>query len=889
MSNISREPGLVLRTAGYLFIFCAAVLLFAQPVAATPRMQGGDEIALVYGETVDGQLSVDRPSTFYWFEGHTGDSITITMIATGGGIDPFVVLNTEDRTPLAVDDNGGGAKNARLNFVIPQDGRYIIQATHAGGIVPIEGGTFSLNLTAVVDTAGPTPGIASEGPSPGSQAGQIKQLVHVTSDTSIQGTLTRQSPTQFFWFEAQGGDQLVVTPDQMTDFHPLLALYDSRFDEVDRAASGAGLRVSLPNDGIYFLAVALPEQAGFGGNFLIDLDLGTNPAREGNYIDVQYGDMLSGNIDDAVPAVTYRFYGRGGDVVTLTMSRAGGDLNSYLYLLDGDGQLLYEDNDSGANDTDALILYTLPVDGPYLVTATRLGQAQGTTSGSFVFEIQSTSSPAGIEADSEPSLPDDYADLPEIVYGETVEGEISNGKFMDVYVFKGTEGDVISIDMVSVNPDSPAALDPFLVLLDDQRIPLAERDDIVDGVQRDAHLEFTLPRTAYYGIVATRFDHERGTTTGAYALTLNGPTDAIATPDATQRSTSSLDQLVATPLIPGSPVQATFDKAAHLYSFTAFAGSLVDIAVTTDPGLDSLVVLADEDLREIQSSITGALTNITISETGKYLVMVAPRLGPAYQQDGGYILALNLTSETTTEPSTAARQLVYGDVVNGVIDDSTTSQIYTFAGAEGQRIRIVMEATPGSSLDSYLELQNADGVVIDANDDIDPGIVRDSQIIADLPADDTYVIIASRYVGPDTEPTSGTYQLKLELLDDYAVPGVSSTTTPLSYGQTATGEINDNQYILFYVFDGSAGDIVTIRVENLSGNLDTVLHLYQSSGSDWVEIASNDDSPTGGTYEPLLSNVILPQTGKYLIAVNRYGLDRESTLGTFRISLVKEP
>ena len=37
-----------------------------------------------------------------------------------------------------------------------------------------------------------------------------------------------------------------------------------------------------------------------------------------------------------------------------------------------------------------------------------------------------------------------------------------------------------------------------------------------------------------------------------------------------------------------------------------------------------------------------------------------------------------------------------------------------------------MEATPGSTLDCYLELQGPDGAIVEANDDIDPGVVRDS-------------------------------------------------------------------------------------------------------------------------------------------------------------------
>ena len=142
-----------------------------------------------------------------------------------------------------------------------------------------------------------------------------------------------------------------------------------------------------------------------------------------------------------------------------------------------------------------------------------------------------------------------------------------------------------------------------------------------------------------------------------------------------------------------------FEKGAGLFTFTAFAGTLADISVTTDPGLDVLLILADENLRELHASNTGVLSGVTIPATGKYLVLVAPRFGPADDLGKGYILALTLAG--AREPGAAStngpRQLVYGDVVNGAIDDDTTSQMYTFTGSVGERIQITMKASPGSA------------------------------------------------------------------------------------------------------------------------------------------------------------------------------------------------
>ncbi|MCZ7538778.1 MAG: PPC domain-containing protein [Anaerolineae bacterium] len=847
---------------------------------AAPLLQDAP-VELAYGQTIDGDLGPDQPSAFFRFDARAGDMLVITMTVTGGSLDPFLVLNGADRTPLAMDDNGGGERNARLTYEVVADGSYTIQATHAGGIIPPEGGSFTLSLTATQAA------LSAGSESPGALAG-APFLAPLGGAGALSNELTRQSPLRLYWFEAAAGEQIVVMPQQMAEFQPLLALYDSAFNELGRAQPGVNLRATIASDGVYFLAVSLPGVGSAGGVFELSVDrAGASAIQEQQ--EIQIGQSLQGRIDGATPAVSYRFSGVAGDVLEVRMSRTEGDLSSYLAVLDENEQVLVAAGDDDG-DGVAELSVVLPADGVYLIAATRQGQAEGTTTGSFVLELA-----AGGE--SAPVLPADYADLPLLAYGETVQGEISDARFMDIYVFLGEEGDPVTVELKSLDAASSlSTLDPFLVLLDDGRIPLAEHDDIVGGVERDSRLEFTLPRTAYYAIVATRFDQAEGTSRGPYSLSLWGPGGAPAIPALPTTVETLLARLSTAQLVSGEPIQAVFEKGAGLYTFTAFAGTLADIAVTTDPGLDVLLILADENLSELHASNSGVLTGVTIPATGKYLVLVAPRFGPADDLGRGYILALTLagTGGTGAAPANGVRELAYGVAVNGAIGDNTTSQVYTFAGSAGERIQITMKASPGSSLDSYLELQDTNGAVVDANDDIVPGQVRDAQIATELPADGEYVVIASRYVGSDAPTTSGSYELLLERVGDSAEPEPPTAPTAeppivtLGYGETEAGEITADRYLRFYVFDGQAGDVVTIRLIHTSGNLDSVLHLYQSVADGWIEIASNDDSPAGGTYEALLGNIILPQTAKYLIAVSRYGLEREATVGTFTITLTRE-
>lgn len=869
-----------------------AILLASMPITdAGPDRQDTLQ-ELVYGQTVDDRVDEGQPSVFYTFDAVAEDVITVTMVVTEGDLDPFIVLNTADRTPLATDDNSGGGVNARLTFVIPTTGQYIIQATHAGGVPPVGGGQYSLNLTAAVDNIPPQTDTTTDTPvAPVARPQEGARLTKLAAGDSVQRELTAEEAMHVYWFEAQTGDQIAIAPTPGVDFLPRLELFDAQFDRIvglSDTDETESLNFTVEQSGIYFLAASLDALAD-EAPYSFDFAHTANPLTSGNILDIAYGVSQLGGIDDAVSAVTYRFQGAAGDRVTVTMTRAQGDLDSYLYLLDDSGQLLYEDNDSGGTNGDARIAFDLPDDGTYLVVATRLGQTQGTTSGSYTLSLVSDAVLPVVEETADPEMPIEYATLPQLSYGETIDGEISNAKFVDFYVFLGQAGDDIVIEMDSGNLDEPDGLDPLLILLDGERIPLVENDDIVEGQERDARITYTLPQTSYYAVVATRFEQDSGTSSGPYTLTLTGPRE-LSTP-ASDSAATLLEKLAPTPLSPEVPQQTTFDSVGHLFTFAANAEDVIDITMSTDQDADIMLILADENLNEIASALTGTPFEIVIPKTGDYL-LVALALDPARPADGaGYVLTYS--PQTTSEPApeltvVAPQKLAVGDTINGTIDDDNPSQVYTFSGQDGDRIRITMEATPGSDLDCYLELQDENGVVLAANDDIDPGIIRDARIVADVPAEGTYTIVASRFVEPGVAPSSGNYRLTLEPFDQDTIVGVNPLTIPLTYGQTEVDEINDDQYLLFYVFDGTQGDVVTIEVEHLSGNLDSVLHLYRSEGENWVLMMSNDDSPTGGTYAPLLRGVTLPQTGKYLIAISRYGLDRETTTGVFALTLSKE-
>ncbi|MCL4877368.1 MAG: pre-peptidase C-terminal domain-containing protein [Anaerolineae bacterium] len=852
-----------------------------------------------YGQTVEGELNDVQQAQQFLFDGQSGDEITILMATTSGDLNPFLTLATFDGDVLATDDDTGGAGDALIEITLEANGTYVITASRSRASGTGGSGTYSLTLS----TGEP----AGETPIPALDVGA--RLQPIVRGEPVRGALTRESAFVLYWFEGRSGQSITITPDSGTQLQPLLVLYDASFREIFRTVSGNTLSANLPNDGVYFLSVALPEATSVGGNYALTM---TSVGTASQPRDVQpgqntitYGESVRGVINATAPSYSFQFRGSAGDSVIITMSRAGGDLDSYLYLLDTAGITIAEDDSSGGINGDARVAVSLPADGTYNVLATRRGQDAGTTAGTFLLELQSDAEPVSV-ATTSPDVPPNLAGFPEITYGETVQGEISNQSVLNVYIFKGEAEDEISVTLES--PDG--GLDPYLFLLDANQVPIAENDDIIDGQNRNSQIEFVVPESGYYVIVATRFEQDAGTTAGPFALTLRRAGDPVS-PE-TANSGSFVQRLGAQRINAGDTPDGAFQplQFTKVYTFPASAGTVIDFSVTTDDNSATTVILTNDRMQPIASTDSGTLLGVSVPSTGNYLIFIAPARGPAVPTNVGYILAFNATGnefaveeEATAEATAEATEeaiveeatptqiplelMTYGDTVTGTLDEEVTSLRYLFTGNEGDIVRIQMSAASGN-LDTLIELLDENERLIDTNDDIVQGVNRNSSLQVALPSDGQYIIRATRFEPTDgTPPTTGDFTLSLTYVDP-AAAGVSPVALPISPGETVVNTITDEQYLLFYTFNGKSGDTVTIEVNTQSGDLDAVLYLYAyTSSGDPIEIARNDDDPRGNTFDPLIQNQVLPRTGSYLIAVGRFP-DSTST-GNFTMSLTIQP
>lgn len=865
-----------------LLILCSGVL----PVWAAP-LQQAPPIPIQYGQTVTGTISDDQQIVSYVFDAVGGDQVTATLTASSGNLDPMLNLTNFNGTLLATDDNSGANGNAQITYVIPANGAYLLNVTRSPAGEGNTIGDFTLTLNkGATPTSTPQPIVPTNTPPAIETTPEVTQvtprsqrLQQLELGATVQGTLGGENNFNLYWFEGRGGQAIQVTSEPTANFQPLFVLYRSDFSEIFRSQPGQTLATALPSDSLYFLAAAT-IQAGVGGDYVFTLTTTstsnvTTPAASSSGDGLVYGETVTGTISNANPLVRYRFRGEAGDTVTITQSAVSGDLDSYVLLVDTSGNVVAQDDNSAGNNNAALTT-SLPTSAEYFVIATRRGQDQGITAGDFILELASDAPPRSLPT-SRPNPPTDYADFPEISYGETVAEEIGDAIYLQAYVFYGGAGDSVVISMEGAD-----GLDSLLYLLDDERIPLAESDDLSD-TNKDSQITYTLPYEGYYGIIATRFDQENGTTQGRFELSLALGTGDTVTADGTPLR---VDPPPAQRIVAGTSPTGTFDplQFATTYTFSVAAGTLIDFAVTADENTVSTVILANSRLEFVTASNNGILLAVSAPDSGDYYVIVAPQAGPAANVGVGYSIVLNAQGEGGDEGS--AIPISYGSTVRGTISDAQADVQYVFQGREGDYVEVLMEAEVAANpLDTFLILQDASGNILAQNDDIQDGVVRNSYLTAQLPADGEYVIVATRYSG-DTGPlTTGAFNLSLNYQDP-AYAGVDRQADLIEYGDTVSGELTETAYLQFYYFDGRQTDTVIIQVTTTDGDLDAVLYLYAlSSTGDPILLEANDDSPLGNTRDPYIEYT-LPRSGGYMIAVTRYsGEDEVPTSGSYRLTL----
>lgn len=413
---------------------------------------------------------------------------------TSDDFDAYLEVYAEGslRQSLASDDDSAGDLNARLRFTAPEAGVYIVRARTFSGI---ETGDYQLSLKERAAPRMPRPGRIAVG----------------RDETGSLGGNSAEDDDgkryDAYAFRASAGERVKIDLES-DDFDSFL--------RVGRIVNGAFVQMAENDDGGSSLNARLVFTAPQAGEYLIRVT-SYNGSAEGDYrlsmeqgppaltaAPVTIGEETRGRLnsdsatsDSGAPADLYRFSGRAGQRVAITMKADGFD--TYLELFDANHNSLATDDDS-AGDLNARLTHTLAEDGDYLIEARAFSSGEGP----YTLNIEEIAPPPPPSA---------------IAFGQTVEGELTDsdatdddGRRYDAFVFSGTEGQRIQAVMRSGD------FDAYLQLGEngEEFSEIASDDDGL-GQGTDARLIFTLPETGEYVLRARSWSRDAK---GLYALEL---------------------------------------------------------------------------------------------------------------------------------------------------------------------------------------------------------------------------------------------------------------------------------------------------------------------------------------------------------------------------------
>jgi hypothetical protein len=231
-----------------------------------------------------------------------------------------------------------------------------------------------------------------------------------------------------------------------------------------------------------------------------------------------------------------------------------------------------------------------------------------------------------------------------ITYGQVVEDTLTQTSFFDRWLFYGVEGDQIIVRMVASD-----GLAPLLGIVDSGENLIIRSDVDAEGVQSDApvngvsQIDFVLPATGEYALVATRVGNENGTTTGSYslALTLAENADAESTRFQEVVFRCGAAEIVSAASIELSGEPGDEDYRITVYGLDGFTPYIRVDVVDTEETLvcsnevgettDQQIMLPDEgELTVDQENIKAAQLALgTITQSGVIRVIIGSADGAA--------------------------------------------------------------------------------------------------------------------------------------------------------------------------------------------------------------------------------------------------------------------
>ncbi len=340
-----------------------------------------------------------------------------------------------------------------------------------------------------------------------------------------------------------------------------------------------------------------------------------------------------------------------------------------------------------------------------------------------------------------------------------------------------------------------------------------------------------------------------------------------------------------TPIAVGDRLQGelTAGEPAARYSFSGASGDIVTITLESED-FDAYLLLEDEDgnlLTEDDDSagrLNSRITDFTLPADGTYIIVATSlqyeRSGGARFGTGDFTLSFGTSGVVIGEPQTDMHYdevIGIDETVTGSVNANQPRVIYAFVGEAGEAVTISLTSP---EYDTYLTLQNAEGMELMYNDDGGEGL---NSLLGPytLPYDGTYLIVAESYSshGGGDSTVVGSFELSLTAVAPRLI----------EYTQMVDGELLGTTPYDLYSFTGQEGDVISITMN--AGAYSTYLNLASSDAPEQF-LTSHDSSFTGESNRSQIGPFTLPHTGEYIIQAGGYAEYAESGTYTLRLDRV---
>jgi hypothetical protein len=478
--------------------------IFSKGAAAAPVVGPAPQGTSYRGELRNGDatLSSGEYADPYSIDVRAGQRIVIDL--SSSDFDTYVVLKQPNGNQTDNDDYEGSQQRSHLEEVANESGEWEVLVTSFE-----EGEAGSYQLTISVTEAVATGGTRSR-----FESGTLG---------SGDQTLSTGEFADVHSFQGSRGEQVVVDL-RSSDFDPYVILRmpnqeQQENDDHEGDASRSLLSLTLPEDGRYDITVTSYRE-GESGSY----DLRIDQEERGSVAAgarVERGSLAKGDetLRSGEYADVFEFEGRPGQQLQLDLTSTAFD--TYVILKDPAGG--QSENDDADRPGHSAIESNLSESGTYrvLVTSYEVGET-----GDYELSIDL----GGAAATTSPGR--DVATL--AIGGRTTgtlaqgDGQIGSGEFRDLYVFDGSAGQSVVVDMASSD------FDTYLHLVTPNGESI-ENDDH-EGSTSQSHIELTLQDSGRYRILATSYEAGE---TGSYEIAIREPAGRMEVERITRATTGS--------------------------------------------------------------------------------------------------------------------------------------------------------------------------------------------------------------------------------------------------------------------------------------------------------------------------------------------------------------